>query len=129
MNSTIWSSTEWTLPFGFMSSQNGHPTLDPCQGREELGKASLIELDCTQNRNLTLQGAVIHHLMEEHGRILAPRPPDFLRVRYPSHLTDPLPFSSLVTFNLRPVEIDEPETVQFDCPPWTKHLRQLSECG
>jgi hypothetical protein len=64
MNSTIWSSAEWTLPFGFMSSQNGHPTLDPCQGREELGKASLIELDRRQNKNLTLQGAVINHLME-----------------------------------------------------------------
>lgn len=44
--------------------------------------------------------------MEKDGRILAPRPPDFLRVRYSSHPTDPSPFSSLVTFNLRPVEIN-----------------------
>ncbi|SPJ79950.1 uncharacterized protein FTOL_08341 [Fusarium torulosum] len=108
MNSTIWSSREWTLPFGFITPQNGQRTLDQCEDREELAKASLIEFDCRQNKDLPLQEAVDSHLLEKYGRTLAPRPPNFLRVRYYSHPSDPLPFSSLVTFKLEPIELKIP---------------------
>jgi hypothetical protein len=82
--------------------------MDQCEDREELAKASLIEFDCTQNKNLPLQEAVDGHLLEKGGRILDLRSPGFLRVRYSSHPTDPLPFSSLVTFKLEPIELDIP---------------------
>lgn len=108
MNSTIWSSTEWTLLFDPVTPQNGRLTQDHRQARQELAKASLIEFDCTQNKNLQLQEVVDRHLLERDGRILAPQPPNFIRVRYSSHASDPLPFSGLVAFKLDPVEIDRP---------------------
>ncbi|KAM0282988.1 hypothetical protein ACHAO9_009902 [Fusarium lateritium] len=108
MNSTIWSSREWTLPFGFFTTQNGRLTLDQCEDRVELAKASLLEFDGTQNKSLQLQEAVDTHFLEKDGKMMAPRPPNLIRVRYSSHPSDPLPFSSLLTFKLEPIEIDIP---------------------
>ncbi|KAG5799669.1 hypothetical protein H9Q69_001299 [Fusarium xylarioides] len=95
MNETKWSSDEWLL---YESIRSGSSTEDR---RREGGAASLIEYDCRQNPNWSLQDAVDSHLASKKEQShLAMTRPVFVRVRYHSHADDPKPFGDIVTFHL-----------------------------
>ncbi|KAF5682945.1 hypothetical protein FCIRC_4665 [Fusarium circinatum] len=95
MNKTLWSSDNWLL------YQCNHPRVSPVEARRQGAIASLIEYDCRQNPNLSLQRAADEHCaLQKTKDFLVLKEPNFARVLYHSHAENPKPFSDLLEFDL-----------------------------
>ncbi|KAF5980623.1 hypothetical protein FBULB1_5091 [Fusarium bulbicola] len=95
MNKALWSSDNWLL------YQCNHPRVSPVEARRQGAIASLIEYDCRQNPNLSLQRAADQHCaLQKTKDFLFLKEPDFARVLHHSHTENPKPFSDLLEFDL-----------------------------
>ncbi|KAF5606531.1 uncharacterized protein FSUBG_5928 [Fusarium subglutinans] len=87
---------------------SGTLTFEDCCNSDLMNKtlrqraiASLIEYDCRQNPNLSLQRAADQHCaLQKTKDFLVLKEPDFARVLYHSHAENPKPFSDLLEFDL-----------------------------
>ncbi|KAF4340219.1 hypothetical protein FBEOM_5916 [Fusarium beomiforme] len=94
MNETLWSSAEWLL---YLGPRTETPAIE---ARREGVIASLIEYDCRQNLDLSLQDTVNRHCRLQEKSGLVARDNASARVLYHLHAENPNPFSDLPTFNL-----------------------------